>query len=424
MAAALLVFGVAAHAQVSFSLVSSHPMTSQGATWVTKADLNSDGIPDLVCASGYALYLFTNNGDALFTYTKYLPASGPIYSVAAADLEGDGQVDLAASSGTSPGWFDVHTNVNNGGVGQLSRYAVGENPRSAAAVDVNMDGKVDLICANSGNGAGNTLSILTNHVAGVFAVASSPILYNAPYCIAAADFNNDGYPDLAIANYGLTIMTNDGHGNFAFTFPLSYFVGQGAKSVATADVNGDGLIDVVTAGLVTNSVWILTNAGNAKFSLRSVTQVGNYPSSIAPAYLDQDQRIDLAVANYSDKTVSILTNDGSGAFALATIIAVEGPPSCLIASDLNGDGKADLATANLIPATMSVFVNTPILGIIRTNQNIRLSWPAWSGWGLQVADAINSAGWLSSSYASTSDGTNKFVTIAPTNQAQFFRLAK
>jgi hypothetical protein len=381
-------------AQVSFTLASSYQMTTSGANWVTKADLNSDGIPDLVCASG-ALHLFTNNGNAGFTFTRYLSSA---YSVTAADFSGDGVTDLAATTGTS---FDVYTNVSNSGAISRTSYGVGEG------------------------GGGYSLSILTNDGVGRFATASSPFVGSAPWAVVPADFNDDGTTDLAVANTGLTILTNDGHGNFVIPIPPgAYFVGGSARSVSTADVNGDGLMDVVTAGPNTNSVWIMTNAGNAKFALRSVIPVGRYPSSVASADLDGNQGIDLVVANYYDQTFSIVTNDGSGDFAIAVTVAVPGPPSCVIAADLNEDGKADLATANYWPATMSVFLNTPTLGITKTNLDIRLSWPAWSGWDLQVTDAINSTGWLPSLFASTSDGTNRSVTIAPTNAAQFFRLAK
>ncbi len=80
-----------------------------------------------------------------------------------------------------------------------SSPGVGSAPQALVAADVNGDGKVDLITANYGNGAGNTLSVLTNKGNGFFALASSPVVGTGTRWVTAADVNGDGKPDLIAA---------------------------------------------------------------------------------------------------------------------------------------------------------------------------------------------------------------------------------
>src|SRR5688572_3963248 len=189
-------------AQVAFSLTSSYPVTSVGGECVAAADVNTDGSTDLILASGSVLYVFTNNGNASFTLLKSQPAySGSVSSVIAVDVNADNVPDLAATAGTwsgslTPPRIMVFTNVASPLLEYPAAYDVGDSPRCVTSADVNMDGKVDLISANEGSGIGNTLSILTNNGAGVFATSGSPSVGGPPWSVVALDANGDGAPDL------------------------------------------------------------------------------------------------------------------------------------------------------------------------------------------------------------------------------------
>jgi hypothetical protein len=89
-----------------------------------------------------------------------------------------------------------------------SSPTVGNEPTFVTAADVNGDGKLDLIAANYGQGGGNTLSVLTNNGSGGFVLASSPGVGNGPRWVTVADVNGDGKLDLISANYGMNGSDN------------------------------------------------------------------------------------------------------------------------------------------------------------------------------------------------------------------------
>jgi hypothetical protein len=134
---------------------------------------------------------------------------------------------------------------------------VGSGPSSVTAADVNGDGSMDLICANYND---NALTVLTNNGSGHFTVASTPAVGDSPQCVTAADVNGDGKVDLISANANdntLTILTNAGSGQF--TIASSPAAGAGSCGVVATDVNGDGHVDLVSANFYDDTLTVLTN---------------------------------------------------------------------------------------------------------------------------------------------------------------------
>ena len=124
---------------------------------------------------------------------------------------------------------------------------VGPNPYSVVAVDVNGDGKLDLISANAG---ADTLTVLTNNGNAVFGSNATLSVGSEPFSVVAADVNGDGKPDLICANYNsstLTVLTNNGSGGFGFSATLALPAGSGPYYVTAADINGDGKPDLISS---------------------------------------------------------------------------------------------------------------------------------------------------------------------------------
>jgi hypothetical protein len=367
----LLVLNPQSHAQVSFAPAATYNVGSQPYS-VTAADVNGDGKVDLICANygDNTLSVLTNNGSGGFVLSSTLDVGTPPwwarpYSVTAADVNGDGKVDLiCANFGNNT--LSVLTNDGSGGFVLASTLDVGDDPISVTAADVNGDGKVDLICANyysPSSPSYNTLTVLTNDGSGGFVIASAPVVGLYPQSVTAADVNGDGTADLVCANWGyntLSVLTNAGSGDFVLSSTLN--VGVQPISVTTADVNGDGKVDLICANHGTNTLSVLTNDGSGGFVLASSPVVGRLPYSITAADVNGDGKVDLICANLGDGTLSVLTNDGSGVFVLASSPVVGRAPISVTTADVNGDGRPSLICANSSDNTLSVLFNTSPFG--------------------------------------------------------------
>jgi hypothetical protein len=191
-------------------------------------------------------------------------------------------------------------------------YLTGNQFTSVAVGDFNGDGIPDMAIANWGS---NTVSILLGNGTGTFTQATdSPIAVDSilgtnPDFVAVGDFNGDGILDFAVATFGgdefMYIFLGNGTGTFRLAGSI-FPAGSGPVSVAVADFNGDGIPDLAVANEVQNTVSILLGNGDGTFALKSSPSTGNNPYSVATADFNGDGIPDLAVANYEGGTVSIL----------------------------------------------------------------------------------------------------------------------
>ena len=339
-------------------VLASSPSVGSAPNSVIAADVNGDGKLDLITANRLAntLSVVTNNGTGSFVIASAPGVGSAPYSVAVADVNGDGKQDLI-SANWSGNTLSVLTNNGSGSFVFASSPGVGSGPTSVTAADVNGDGKVDLISANR---SANTLSVLTNNGSGGFVFASLLGVGLEPRSATAADVNGDGKPDLVCANESsnnLMVFTNNGSGSFVIASSPS--VGSRPFSVKAVDVNGDGKVDLVSANFWGNTLSMLTNNGSGGFALASSPAVGSGPQSVSAADVNEDGKVDLISANYYDNTLSVLTNSGNGRFALASLLDVGSGPLSVTAADVNGDAKTDLICANANDNTLSVLLSTP-----------------------------------------------------------------
>ena len=262
-------------------------------------------------ATGVALLVLNFQLHAQMAYApavNYGVGSSPS-SVTVADINGDGKVDLiCANRGSviSPtNTLSVLTNNGSGLFGYNATYAVGSAPYSVTAADVNGDGHVDLICANEGYGA---LSVFTNTGGGGFAFAGTNDVGFEPKSVVASDINGDGHVDLICANAGiyqlpqnvlingntLSVLTNDSNGSFALASTLN--VGIGPSSVTTADINGDGKVDLICANS-DNTISVLIAVPTPTINLSSINTLVSWPSGWTNWTLQQNA--DLTTTNWS-----------------------------------------------------------------------------------------------------------------------------
>jgi len=332
---------------------------------LTAADLNGDGRVDLISA---------NAGNATLSVLLNTPFNflGNFGGNFAGGNVSGGNVIGGTFSGSGAGVTNVNLPLNSAGAITLNSNlftlvaspAVGGYPFGVVAVDVNGDGKVDLPCANS---AANSVGLLINNGYGGFTLTTNLGVGAGPRAIVTADVNGNGKPDLITANYNvstLSVLTNNGSGGFALAASPS--VGSNPHSVTTADVNGDGKTDLICANAGAATLTVLTNNGSGGFTIASSPVVGSFPASVVAADVNGDGKADLICANAIDSTLSVLTNNGAGGFVASATLGVLATPFAVAAADVNGDGKVDLITASRDYGYVSVLLNNGSGGFVPT----------------------------------------------------------
>jgi len=239
--------------------------------------------------------------------------------------------------------------------------------------DFNGDGKPDLAIANFSD---SNVSILLGNGNGSFQPAANYATDFLPVSVAVGDFDSDGNPDLATSNLGpdpgnVSILLGNGSGTFQPA--VSYGAGIFPASVAVGDFNGDGKADLAVANN-DSSVSILLGNGDGTFQQPALNYgAGANPVSVAVGDFNGDGKADLAVANeFSGFSgdVSTLFGNGDGTFQPAVSDLADVFPVSVAVGDFNGDGKPDLAVANNLSSNVSILLNVAVTGIRAEKQGV------------------------------------------------------
>ena len=324
-------------------------------------DLNHDGHADVVTANWD-----TNNvsvllgiGDGTFdTQATYGVGDDP-RSVALDDLNHDGHVDIVTANA---GNVSVLLGLGDGTFAAQATYGVGSSAESVALDDLNHDGHVDIVTANWD---ANNVSVLLGNGDGTFATQATYGVGDGPTSVALDDLNHDGHVDIVAANVwdiNVSVLLGIGDGTFAAqaTYSAGNHMTEFFFSVALDDLNHDGHVDIVTANYwLRDNVSVLLGNGDGTFATPATyrTHTGRARSrSVALADLNHDGHVDIVTANLSFYNVSVLLGIGDGTFATQATYSVRNGPFSVALDDLNHDGHVDIVTANGSADNVSVLL--------------------------------------------------------------------
>jgi hypothetical protein len=331
---------------------------------------------------------------------EYEMGHGAVY-LTAADIDGDGHIDIMSANEWS-NTVSVLRNLGDGTFADQVAYPTECRPQSITAADVDGDGHVDLISANVGPFGTGNISVLRNLGNGTFTSLATYNIAGVPSSVNAADVDGDGLVDIIALSWTagrISVLRNLGDG--IFTEQMTYTVGKLPHSLFIADTDGDGHVDLITANSDSETVSVLRNQGDGTFANQATFAVENMPYSVAAADIDGDSHLDLVVASTGGSgSVSVLRNQGDGTFANHATYAVGLWPRSVTVADLDGDGYNDIIVANIGSAAVSVLRN---LGDGTFADQITFS--TGSGTSLVVAVDVNGDGLIDLAAVSQSSDT-------------------
>jgi FG-GAP-like repeat len=312
----------------------------------------------------------------------YAPVNIP-NSVAIADVNGDGAADLLVATTLYQGYPDNpgFANVILNSATSPGTFATGVqypttnlDPSSMAVADLTNSGSLDMVVANA---YGSVSVYMHGATPGTFMAAVDVPTGGAPNQVVIGDVNGDGLPDLALADlYGSVILLlQDPAHPGQFLAPLVLPTATGASSVALADLNGDAALDIVAAGsdIYGNNgavyVFFQVAATPGTFLTPVSIPAGVQPESVKAADMNGDGLMDLVVADfgYSDGSsagAAVLVQDPAqaGAFLAPVLYPTPGGAIDVAAGALTTAGANDVVVANLAPGgagSVSVLLHDP-----------------------------------------------------------------
>ena len=361
----------------------SDPATGR-ADAVALADVDRDGTLDLLvaAASGSAVQVRRGLGAGVYaaTASPVAVAFGATH-LRVADLDADGYPDFVTDSRTAAGLQQVSVALNGGaaspGTFTVSLLDVGDVPRDVQAADFDADGDLDLAVL----AGGADLNVYFNDGSGTFDNAVyANIGLSSAQLLVSGDWNRDGRPDLAVTNPSGSLTTwyfnegRDAGSNLNFTLGGSLsstaFIFSSAYALTTADVTGDGRLDLLVSFDGPSGPQVSVQVGTAAGGFQAgaaLTVSGTYARDVQAADLDADGDLDLVLAGSNGPVRVLLNTDGTGSFPLAATAGTgyrDVLPSAtyggLALADVNNDGAVDFAVGTATGPS-AVRLNAPVL---------------------------------------------------------------
>jgi len=376
-------------------LITSHKPASPGS--IAFGDIDADGIGDIAVGSGVfpdprGLAVLHGNGDGTFGAKTVIPCTSQPSGIALADLDGNGWLDAVAGDpdsgsvmifdGSGDGLLRAPRAVVTGG-----DWPFDKSPLDVEVSDFDQNGAMDLLAVNH---VSDCVSIHLNRGHGAFGAPVALTAAGSPSSPYAGDFNGDGHGDLLITHFNGTLSyffggadgslgprldVPDSHGPFSLFVgqfdasgpkdfaalnhdsTLSIYLGQagvpvlahnyplgfGAPDFEGADMNGDGVLDLVLAGGAAKKLVVRLGLGDGSLGPPIETATPSGPTALAVGEVDQDATADIVYA-IGNGNLFFCRGNGDGTFQPQVALPGNLNSTKLLLADFNEDSKSDLVT--------------------------------------------------------------------------------
>ena len=336
--------------------------SANGANWVFVADMDNDGDMDIISSSQNddAIAWYENNGSSnpSWTSSDIATSADGANCVFAADMDNDGDMDILSSSylDDAIAWYENDGNADPSfTAADIATSADGAT--SVFAADMDGDGDMDIISSSQYDDA---IAWYRNDGAADPSWTAADIATSAEYAnsVFVADMDNDGNMDIVSASKAddkIAWYENNSTvgGIVAWTAAeiltstdISYPSSNGARSVYAEDMDNDGDMDVLSASIDDDKINWYENNGSESFTAHTITFSAEDATSVYAIDIDGDGDMDVVSASSGDNTIAWYKNNGSQSFSDHHITNSADGAESVYAIDVDGDGDMDVLSAS------------------------------------------------------------------------------